>query len=78
MIKSEIFLLDINSIATEMNTALKSLQLHWQITTNLWNDSVSQSFESKFLSPTERDTQIAIKEMKQLAMLIADARRQIK
>ena len=69
---------DINSLATELNTALKSLHLHWQTTTNLWNDSVSQSFESKFVSPIERDTQTVIKEMNQLAKLISDARRQIK
>ena len=69
---------DINSLATELNVALKSLQLHWQTTTNLWNDLVSQSFESKFLSPIERDTQTVLKEMNQLAQFIADARRQIK
>ena len=69
---------DINSLATELNVALKSLQLHWQTTTNLWNDSVSQRFESKFLSPIERDTQTVLKEMNQLSQFIADARRQIK
>jgi hypothetical protein len=67
----------VNSLATELDTALKSLQLRWENTLTLWNDSVSQNFESQYLNPIEREVQTVLHEMDHLAKFIADARRQI-
>jgi hypothetical protein len=68
----------INSLATELETALKSLQSRWVNTTALWNDSVSRGFETQFLHTIERDTQTALNEMNRLAQSIVDAHRQVK
>ena len=69
---------EINSSVTELDTALKSLRLRWASTSVLWNDSVSQSFETKYLNTIEHNTQAILNEMHRLAQLIADARRQVK
>jgi hypothetical protein len=68
----------VNTSATELDTALKSLKLRWENTLTLWNDSVSQNFESQYLNAIEREAQTVLHEMDYLAKFIADARRQIK
>ncbi len=69
---------EVHSLATELDTALKSLKLRWENTLTMWNDSVSQNFEMHYLNPIERDAQTVLHEMDHLARFIKEARRQIK
>jgi hypothetical protein len=41
---------DLHSGAGKLEQAIKNLQLHWELTRQMWHDSASRSFEDNHLA----------------------------
>jgi hypothetical protein len=67
----------LHSPLNQLETAGKTLHHRWEATRAIWNDSVSQTFESDYLTLIEAQAQATLKEMQQLAQAIDAARRAV-
>ena len=54
------------------------LRQRWEETKPLWNDAVRWSFEKKYWTPLQQQTELTAKEMERVAQVIAKARRSVK
>jgi hypothetical protein len=62
---------------TQLETAGKTLHRRWETTKSAWDDHVSHTFESDYLTVIEAQAQATLKEMQQLAQAIDAARRAV-
>ena len=67
----------LNSSTSQLDTAGRTLHQRWEQTKTRWNDPVSRSFESDYLTPIEAEAQATLKEMLRLAQAIDAARRAV-
>src|SRR6266567_3255174 len=67
----------LHSPLTQLETAGKTLNHRWETTKTAWDDRVSHTFESDYLSIIEAQAQATLKEMQQLAQAIDAARRAV-
>jgi hypothetical protein len=67
----------LHSPMTQLETAGKTLHHRWETTKSSWDDSVSRTFESDYLTLIEAQAQATLKEMQQLAQAIDTARRAV-
>lgn len=67
----------LHSPLDQLETAGKTLHHRWEATRAIWNDSVSQTFESKYLALIEAQAQETRKEMQKFAQAIDAARRAV-
>ena len=67
----------LHSPLRQLETASKTLHHRWETTKEAWDDHVSHTFESDYLSLIEAQAQATIKELQQLAQAIDAARRAI-
>jgi hypothetical protein len=58
--------------------AHKRLQQRWEAAKLVWNDPVRWSFECKHWEPLTQQTQTTLRDLEQLAAIIARARQSIK
>ncbi len=59
----------------QLTKAMKSLLLQWNEAKGSWDDSVSRSFEDKFLVPLEQDLKSALGAMDHMSGLLQNIRR---
>jgi hypothetical protein len=68
----------LNTTAAQLETAWKRLRQRWEDTKTVWNDPVQRHFEKEYWTPLEGQTQATLKELEQLAQVIAQARQKVK
>jgi hypothetical protein len=68
----------LHSPLTQLETASKTLHHRWETTKPVWNDPVSRTFESDYLTLIEAQAQATLKEMQQLAQAIDAAKRAVR
>ena len=67
----------LNRSLNELEDTGKRLHQRWEQTKTSWNDPVSRTFESDYLTPIEAEMQTTLKEMQRLAQAIDAARRTV-
>ena len=67
-----------NNPGNQLGLASKKLRHSWEQTQTVWNDSVSRNFERDYVQPFDSQLQAVQREMKQLAQVIAGARRTVR
>ncbi len=67
----------VGQASSQLRNAWARLTDQWQATADRWHDLVRQRFERDFLQEYERAVPLAIREMDQLADLLAQARREV-
>jgi len=58
-----------------LSQAWKSVQLKWLQTRIVWTDKNADAFESKVLTPLERDVKSATEAMASMSQLVSQAKR---
>lgn len=62
----------------ELQESWQRLCQRWQGTIALWNDPMRWQFEREFWLPLENQMPLTLREMEQLAQVIAKARRSVR
>ena len=68
----------LSTTTAQLDAAWKRLHQRWEDTKAIWNDPVQRHFEKEYWTPLEGQTQATLKEMGQLAQVIAQARQKVK
>jgi hypothetical protein len=61
--------------AVKLQYALKSLRERWELSEDGWNDKVRDDFQTKHLTPLEREVSSTVRKMHELAEIIDRMRR---
>ncbi len=61
-----------------LDNSWKALRLQWQAALTLWNDPVSRHFERDYWQEFERVVSATSEEMRNLAQILAQARRSVR
>jgi len=69
---------NLNTTRVELQEAWQLLRQRWQGTTVLWNDPMRWQFEREFWQPLEDQVPVTLREMEQLAKVIAQAQRSVR
>jgi hypothetical protein len=59
-------MMHLNAGWTELNSALKTLRVSWEETTEHWNDAVRQEFEDTFYTPLETQVRATLRGIERL------------
>jgi len=61
---------------TQLNSALKTLRLHWEETKEVWTDAVRRDFEEEFFVPLEQEVQTTLRGIDRLSQIVGEMRQQ--
>ena len=61
----------------QIQVALQSITLHWELVKLGWSDPISRLFENQFWSPFDKDFRDIIREIETLERVLANARRRV-
>ncbi|MBC8447092.1 MAG: hypothetical protein H8D78_05020 [Chloroflexi bacterium] len=68
----------LNDARERINSGWQVLQGQWHTACGLWDDPVQRRFEREFWQEFERTVPVAMKQMRRLAEVIAQARREVR
>jgi|Deesub1362B_J571_1020462.scaffolds.fasta_scaffold74138_2 hypothetical protein len=68
----------LNDAYERIHSSWQALRGQWRTTCDLWNDPVRRRFEREFWQEFERTVPAAMEQMRRLAEVIAQARREVR
>ena len=60
----------------ELNSALKTVRVHWEQTQEQWRDTVQKDFESRYWTPLESQVTAVLQAMDRLGPILERALRE--
>jgi hypothetical protein len=67
---------DLTTGTAKMATAYKTMRLHWDVTTEQWQDANQRRFEERFLNPLDPQLRSALEAIGRLAEILNRAERE--
>ena len=68
--------MSLNVAQVKLTQAMKEIIVHWENTTDIWNDPVSQDFQRYYLEPIEPSVRSALVGMRHMLELVHKARQE--
>jgi hypothetical protein len=64
---------DLSIVASSLQHAMKTLRARWDMTQEVWNDSVRRQFEEQYLVPLEPQVMTTLKAVNRLSQIFSRA-----
>ena len=68
--------MSLNVAQVKLGQAMKELVVHWENTTDVWNDPVAKDFQRYYLEPIEPSVRSALVGMRHMMQLVHQVRQE--